>query len=952
MMIPRRRVTGLIVVAGLLGAGCPGAMAASASVAGSAARPARYFSVPAAAFSNGLGQFPAIADCGTQIGNSTQPDVPGTPATDPTPVRTGPCPAGGTGSNAFAYNQPAAQPGLGVPLGGVGAGSFMINQAGSFGPWDFGGAYQNQDVAPSQFENRILRQAAFHVSEQLAGEQTRIRTLAVNAAPWNQLPAAWHTLKAGEGRYSALWPFGWTSYTPFSAGVSMRFWSPIVAGNDELTSMPIAFFDVRLANTTDKVDRISTMFTMPNAPAHDTHTVRTGLTSRVQTDATTGVTAVTLSASSPKNTPDAKDSDWTIAAKPAAGQKVSYVTSWNSSGDGKDIYNAFSAGGHLPNKALDHSSSAGAIAVSATLAPGQVTTIPFALAWDFPQSNVPAADTCNPFPGAACETWSRDPNQYFMRRYTSFLGARETPRNDYVAGSYRFHQGFTIADRMLARHDASLELVRGWWGRIVKNAKYPTWLVRLALNEEIQMVFNQSFWESGLITKTPSPATRIGSAVPDTHLFCTSTGGNWDTCNEWDTDAWGYLAELLLWPSLERDRLRGVIQEAYQGVIGVGETGVTHNSATNALQPVVGRLQFSDVPMATIFRSYAYYRRTGDNAFLKYAYPAMLQMMQVLQKGIRPPDHFPQDLPGQQDSYDAWHAEVHNIYNAQLWLLTEEIMIDATQRARALGVVQATPAIDQQLSEDLPQAKQEFETIFWNPVLGHYTMDPGGAGYQGGYFVDRFFAQQIATTLGLPPLVPLEHEVQDLHNAYPQQMQNKKDGHFIGPPNMAPEVGPTNPAQEQVIEEGEIWPASAMEYAGTFLQAGQAAKDPLLTKQGLEIAHALEYWMVEKVSLGFLFEEPGGWAYDDPSVYRSPSFNQERTTLGVLNTLDPIVKWAVPTTMNGSSQHQPATDPSSAPPGAAQPAGHLPATGAPTAWLSLLALGLVAAAGSVRRAAR
>lgn len=867
---------------------------AAGSTSGHGPAPARFFSVPAAAFTNALGRFPAVADCGSQLGSSSQPDVPGTPVSSPTPVRTDPCPAGNTGTNAFAYNQPAAQPGLGVPLGGVGAGSFMINQAGSFGPWDFGGTTQNAGGSPTQFEDRILPQAAFHVREQVSGDAAAVRTLAVNAPPWNQLPSTWNTLKAGDGSYSALWPFGWASYKPFSAGVSMRFWSPIVAGNDELTSMPVAFFDVRLANTTNRRDRISVMFTMPNASEHASGTVRTGLTSQVRTDRATGVTAVTLSSSSPKDTPDAQNSEWTIAAQPRRGQRVSYVTSWNASGNGRDIYQAFSATGDLRNRALDRSASAGAIAVTATLAPGQVETIPFALAWDFPQTTVPAAGTCSAMPGGPCEVWSNDPNQYFMRRYTSFFGARETRTNDYVNGSYPFHQGFAIADRMLAQHDRAVSLVQRWWGRIVDNRAYPSWLVREALNEEIQMVFNESFWESGMVTRTPSTTSRIGAAVPGTHLFCTSTGGNWNNCNEWDTDAWGYLAELLLWPNVERDRLRGVIQEAYQHVNGVGETGATHNVATNSAEPVVGRLQFSDVPMATIFRSYAYYRRTGDAAFLRYAYPAMLQLMQGLQKGIHAPDHFPQDLPGQEDSYDAWHAEMHNIYNAQLWLLTEEVMVDATRHARALGVSAATPAVDDQLRQDLPQAKQEFEAIFWNPVLGHYTMDPGGAGYQGGYFIDRFFAQQIATTLGLPPLVPLAHEVQDLHNAAGQQMQNKKDGHLIGPPNMSPEVGPMNPIQEQVIEEGEIWPGAAMEYAGTYLQAGQAAKDPVLTKQGMDIAHVLEYWMVEKVSLGFLFEEPGGWMYDDPAVYRSPSFNQERTTLGVLNTIDPIVRWKVP----------------------------------------------------------
>src|SRR5437016_5300171 len=34
---------------------------------------------------------------------------------------------------------PMSISGLGIPLGGIGAGSFMINQSGTFGPWNFGG---------------------------------------------------------------------------------------------------------------------------------------------------------------------------------------------------------------------------------------------------------------------------------------------------------------------------------------------------------------------------------------------------------------------------------------------------------------------------------------------------------------------------------------------------------------------------------------------------------------------------------------------------------------------------------------------------------------------------------------------------------------------------------------------------------------------------------------------
>ncbi|MGN6472077.1 MAG: GH116 family glycosyl-hydrolase, partial [Mycobacteriales bacterium] len=283
MALTTRRAYQWLSVAGVIG----GCFAAAPTFAGvptlvAAHSPSRYFAVPAAAFSNKLGDFPAVADCGTQIGSSSQPDLPPTPVTGTGQVRLGPCPRGNQGTNAFQFEQPGAQPGLGVPLGGVGAGSFMVNQAGSFGPWDFGGNQENAGGSATQYEDRILPQAAFHVSEQAAGASRVTRTLAVNAAPWNQLPAAWDPLKRGQGTYSALWPFGWASYAPFHAGVSMRFWSPIVAGNDELSSMPVAYFDLRLANTTGKTDRIGAMFTMPNAPEHAAVTVRKGLSTRLQ----------------------------------------------------------------------------------------------------------------------------------------------------------------------------------------------------------------------------------------------------------------------------------------------------------------------------------------------------------------------------------------------------------------------------------------------------------------------------------------------------------------------------------------------------------------------------------------------------------------------------------------------------------------------------------------------
>src|ERR1700730_8005775 len=102
-------------------------------------------------------------------------------------------------------------PGLGLPLGGIGGGSFMLNQCGTFGPWNMGG-----QPSVEFWEQRSLTQAAFHIREEVEGDAAAIvKTLAVphgNIALDRQLGTvlpAWNTLNAGDGTYSVLFPFAW-----------------------------------------------------------------------------------------------------------------------------------------------------------------------------------------------------------------------------------------------------------------------------------------------------------------------------------------------------------------------------------------------------------------------------------------------------------------------------------------------------------------------------------------------------------------------------------------------------------------------------------------------------------------------------------------------------------------------------------------------------------------------
>ncbi|HVV75392.1 MAG TPA: GH116 family glycosyl-hydrolase [Mycobacteriales bacterium] len=826
-----------------------------------------FFAVPPAAFMHPLGEFPADGPCSTYDLGDTR------------------CTHLGVGEPApFANANPPSQPGLGVPLGGVGAGSFMVNQAGTFGPWDFGG----QDEL--NFENRILPQAAFHLREHLSGHRRTVRTLAVNKRPWDQLPRAWRSraLRPGQGSYAALYPFGWTSYTPFAADVSMRFWSPIIAGNDEQTSMPVAFFDVRLANHTADTDHLSVMFTMPNAPEHVggywqlpagklPATVRRGLSSRVQHDRRSGVTGVTLSASDPHNTVDARDSDWTIAARPGRGQHVSFTTSWNAAGSGHDVMAPFARTGRLPDRALERSRSAGAIAVRVALRPGQVATIPFALAWDFPEVTFsPTGLGQHLGLGNAVlghlPSGSGGSSLVWMRRYTSYFGATENRRNDYVRGSYPFHRGFAIADRELSRRLALLRGVRRWWRPIVSDPAYPPWLTREALNELTQMVFNDSFWESGLVTKTRSPRTRIGAAIPGTHMFFTRTGGGWAEWNEWDTDIYGYLAEAAYWPDLERDRLRAVLQTVRQGTLP------TLGSRA------AGSLDFQDVPMITILRAFAYLRHSGNRAFLRFAYPAMVDLYDYLAAGIKPGDHIPPDYPGQSSTYDLVEVVGHGVYNAELWLLTDEIMDNVARRAGTLGLPGASRAFQKQIRSNLAAAKSEFESLFWDPVGHHYKIDAAGS-YGDGIFLSTLFAQHFATSLHLPPLVNRQHEVDQLQTAYPKLMHLKDSaGHEIGPPLVVTNGGqpfPT-PCANEICE---VWQGAAMFAAATYAGEGRRLHLPVLVRDGLRIAHVIEYQTTENTDNGYLFDPPESWYDDSTATYRSPEFNRSRAGIEVLDSL-------------------------------------------------------------------
>lgn len=779
----------------------------------------------------------------------------------------------------------------GMSLGGIGAGSFEINRAGTFGPWNFGnGAH----------EWRTMPQAAFHVREQVGSAAPNVKTLAVNGsgsvtnAAWNVTgyptwePAvlpAFPTVPAGSGTYSTLYPFGSIAYKdaanggPLSTSVAVKFWSPIVKGDPSRSSLPVAYFDVTVSNPTRETDSVSTMFSFPNAEAHLAGTgpanwiaggieqpeivgtgasIRTGLTSQAKSDPRTGVSGVTLGATDPSNTPDTQNSDWTIAAKPDRGQQTSYVTSWNANGDGSDIINAFESGkGTLPNSSLDASNSAGAVAVKVSLRPGETRTIHYILAWDFPQDVYTAGS------GAAATT------TVWMRRYTSYFGAREDAQNNYIPGTYAPHQGWNIANTELAQRERNLEAVQRWWSPIAENTKIPSAVRTASLNQIAYLVSGGSFWESGLVSNStpPTDGKRLGADVPGTHLFAVDTGADGGDESAMSADVIPYDSQFFteFMPQTEQSYLRAATEAvsrdgglANMSEVLPGSPYVTYTKGGVSIQ------HNGDY----YFRVWQYYKETGDTALLKYAYPAMVSLYNLdkTRYGLSDTNLLPL---GNGTTHDLLPVNGSGVYGSTTWLMVLDVMNAATRKARQLGLAEATPALRDELAARFTATKASFESQLWDPTTGHYKFDTGSTSiYDKGVFADATFNQYQVQHVGLPDIMDPAHVLSHLKAVFETNAAPfTSNGHIAGAINLTDNnkdvfggiVQTGNPFLAfftQTSEAREIWPGVQYPLAALMLQDGRRYHDRTLTKYGTTLGQEVAYQSWVNQDNGYAFQVP------------------------------------------------------------------------------------------------
>jgi uncharacterized protein (DUF608 family) len=739
----------------------------------------------------------------------------------------------------------------GIPLGGIGAGNFMYNVAGSFGPWI---------MKPGRYEERFLSQAAFHIREQVQGKEAKARTLATD----DMLPA-WQRLNVGEADYHALFPRGWVTYNVFDTDISLRFFSPIVKDNYRETSLPVALFDMKVHNPLKVPAKVSVMFTFPNAPytaeqnlrqvtnfvglsgerPPSTMETRTGLTNHVITAGAglAQVTAIVMKADHPSNTPGTEGSAWCIATETKEGAKegkATYVTAWDGAGDGSDIWTPFAAKGALSNSALSTKSDipSGALAVEVEVPPLGEVTIPFVLSWFFPEVQFGQGTR-------------------WLRRYTEYF-----PKKD--------SQALAIAKEALLERDGWLKAVESWTGEIIDSPAYPDWLKQGGLNELYYSVFG-SFWENGCITK----AKKFGNR-PGEHLEFVMESLEYRDAEALDVRHHYCRTNRDLWPQIERD----ILMCFADCIMDTSDGSAPHNIGSPDLDPFFnydcyapsynmthgtpGRrtIPWGEFAPKYMQQVHACWHKSGDNKFLNEVWPALV-------RSYRYQKTTDTDNDGITEMKSDEYLD-NKMFNASLW-------IGALEALKTMAEFRHESSFASEVAAELDKARASTEREFWNAELGYYQYSEKNT----DIMADALLGQRYVDVTGLAPVLTPARITSHYRQLFKRSVKPlmDMDGGGIGEIGVANALHPDSTpgvGDSEFQHHFEVWTGVSYAAAANLYHWGKDTGDGAMQLAALHIGWGtyLQSWMNGKN--GYWFSTPEAWRLENPAIWRALMYPRVR----------------------------------------------------------------------------
>jgi non-lysosomal glucosylceramidase len=723
-------------------------------------------------------------------------------------------------------------PNRGIALGGFGAGSFMYNISGSFGPWA-------DEVG--EYSKTWLEGAAFHLFEKKE-EAVIVKCLCTQESV---MPAAWNELGVGEGTYYAMQPKGWCVYNCFRSEISTEFFSPIIPYNYQQTSYPVAVWQFEISNPSADSVEMSVMFTWPNPPFDGGSQTRTGF--NTQLSQSPGITGMVLKASHPSNTPETQNSEWCIATTETVNSIVS-CASWDPSGDGGDIWSQFSDDGILTDS-INSLDSAAALAVKAVLGPGEDAVIPMVLSWDFPVVEFKS----NYGTGQSTQWW---------KKYCEHFDTLSD-------------NSFEIAIEALGNYQSWGDQIDSWMLEFTSDPRYPDWLLCAAFNELYYNQFGGSFWESGLRS---GHAEEFMGLHPEDHKNFIMECQAYPLAGEIDVSHYSSIVYAKFWPQMEKDLIRchadvvtyydqcdptlpyqtsmeiGAPRDISADYCRIGDPFFVFDPHAYRSRPAPcadGHIHVqADNSSKFIQRCWRYYSMYEDMEFLEYVWPAVEStyvFMKQYDCESEPKDSLP-DIRGYDNTYDGWGMWGTDMYSCGFW-------VGALEAMDTMAAILNKP-VRVEVQAWLEAAKRNLDAQLWDSAGQYYRIDTESQ-YPTAVFSDALCAQRFCESFDLPDVWPRWKMNAHLQKVYDVNVAPNTDfGARLG---RLPD-GSTVPTGDR--DTREYWVGTTYWVAAMMFRAG-------MTQQALTTAWGSYYPVYQAENLAYWFNTPEAWW--DGGVHPRPS---------------------------------------------------------------------------------
>jgi non-lysosomal glucosylceramidase len=708
----------------------------------------------------------------------------------------------------------------GMPLGGFGAGCIGRSPRGDFNLWHLDGG---------EHIFRNLPACQFSIFEQPEGSEAQAYALSTEP-PQGETLCRWSWYPEEKGTYSALYPNSWYEYEGvFQTKLICQQFSPIIAGNYQETSYPVAIFEWTAHNPTDKPITISILLTWQNTVGWFTNAIKSP-TIKVRDDGSpeyeyqprwgdsTGNfnqwvqdnfrVGFILNRIQPHAEIREGEGQIAIASVTNPSLEVFYLGKWNPNGDGSEVWDTFAMDGSLPDRedetpAAPGEQIAAAMAIRFTIRPGKTRKIPFILAWDLPVTEF--AEGIN-----------------YYRRYTDFFG-----RNG--------NNTWSIVRTALKHSDMWQERIQEWQSPILKREDLPNWFKMALFNELYLLTDGGTLWTAAT---EDAPIGEFGV------LECL------DYCwyESLDVRLYGSFGLMMLWPRLDKAVLEAFARAISTSddtprIIGYNQApairkakGATpHDLGAPNEHPWVKTNYTSyqdcnlwkDLGSDFVLQVYRDYVLTGatDIEFLGECWNAIEETLAYLKAFDLDNDGIPENSGAPDQTFDDWQLRGISAYCGALWIAALEAAIKIGEILLENSNIETSSIITAiaDYRTWLQQSRAIYHQTLWNGK--YYRLD--SESNSDVVMADQLCGQFYARLLGLPDVVESQYVEATLQEVYETCFLKFNDGKFGAANGLKPGGIPENPDATHPLE---VWTGINFGIAAFLLQMGMKEEAFKLTE--------------------------------------------------------------------------------------------------------------------------